>query len=42
MITNISPAEVIDLKSLGKRDLSINALLSTGISLNTVGATNAD
>ena len=32
----------MDLNSLGNRDLSIKALLSTGTSLKTVGATNAD
>jgi hypothetical protein len=41
-IRNKIPATVIDLNSFGKSDLSIIGLFSSGKSLNTVGATNAD
>jgi hypothetical protein len=39
---NKIPATDIDLKSLGKRDLNIIGLLSSGKSRKTVGATKAD
>jgi|TARA_B000000475_G_scaffold221423_1_gene184657 hypothetical protein len=42
MAIKIRPANAIDLKSLGKSDLNIIGLLSSGRSLNTTGATKID